>query len=121
MTRALTIARPRRQSALTRSRRAAHWALPRAAFVVESIAVAVGLFELVTFAMLQGNRLLAAHEWGAFLTQYATATAPARAPVDLTIAAILRGLTAFVAACRLPAARLAWRLASPAEARVHGR
>jgi hypothetical protein len=121
MTRALIIAPRRRQNGLARIRRGAHWALPRAAFVVESIAVAVGLFELVTFAMLQGNRLLAAHEWGAFLTHYAAVGAAARSPVDLAIAAILVGLTAFVAACRFPAARLAWRGVTPSEARVRGR
>jgi hypothetical protein len=121
MTRALMVSPRRREGALDRTRRAAHWALPRAAFLVESLAVAVGLFELVTFAMLQGNRLLAAHEWGLFLTHYAQAAAPTRAPVDLTLACMILALSAFVVACRFPAARLAWRVANPAEARPRGR
>ena len=111
----------RREGALHRARRAAHWALPRAAFLVESVAVATGLFELVTFAMLQGNRLLAAHEWGLFLTHYAAAPAAARTPVDLAIVGMILALSAFVSACRWPAARLAWRTAKPMEARIRGR
>ena len=121
MTRALVIVPPRPQGALGRARRAAHWLLPRAAFVVESIAVAVGLFELITFAAFQGSPLLAAHEWGLFLTHYAQAPAPARAPVDLVLAAMTLALCAFVAACRFPAARLAWRAAKPMETRRRGR
>lgn len=115
------IPRRGRDGALARARRAAHWVLPRAAFLVETVAVAAGLFELVVFAMLQGNRLLAAHEWGLFLTHYAEAPASARAPVDLVLAAMALSVTLFVAACRLPAARLAWRRATPAEARLRGR
>ena len=111
----------RKEGALSKTRRAAHWALPRAAFAVETVAVALGLFELITFAMLQGDRLVAAHEWGLFLTHYAQAPANARTPVDLAIAAVGLGLSIFVAACRLPAARLAWRRAATVEARVRGR
>jgi hypothetical protein len=120
MTRALMIVPRGRDSALNRTRRAAHWALPRAAFLVESVAVAVGLFELATFAMLQGDRLLAAREWGLFLTHYAQATASARAPVDLAAGGIVLGLSAFVAACRWPTARLTWAIASVRGAHVRG-
>jgi len=121
MTRALMVTPRRRDGALDRTRRAAHWALPRAAFLFEALAVAVGLFELVTFAMLQGNLLLAAHEWGLFLTHYAAAPAPARTPVDLAIVGMILALSAFVATCRWPAARLAWRVTSSAGARARGR
>ena len=111
----------RKDGPLGRARRAAHWALPRAAFVVETVAVAVCLFELITFAMFQGDRMLAAHEWGLFLTHYAQAPASARTPVDLAIASIVLSLSVFVAACRLPTARLVWRRVAPAEARIRGR
>ena len=121
MTRALVISPPRRETRLERWRRAAHWGFARSAFVVESVAVAIGFFELVTFALLQGDRLLAAHEWGLFLTHYAAAAAPARAPIDLGLFAIVLALSGIVAACRWPMARLAWRLAKSAEARVRGR
>jgi len=121
MRQALAVSRPRGVSRLARLRHGAHWAVARAAFVVESIAVALGFFELLTLALLQGDRLLAAHEWGLFLTHYAAAPAPARTPVDLAFLAIVLALSAFVAACRWPAARLAWRIAKPSEARIRGR
>jgi len=100
-----------RPSQLSRLRRLAHQALPRAAFVVESLAIAASLLELLVLALLQGDRLLAAHEWGLFLTHYAAAPGPARAPVDLVLIAVLTALWLFAGACRLPAARLIWRAA----------
>ena len=121
MNRTLKISHPRRETRLAGWRRGAHWAFARAAFVVESVAVAIGFFELVTLAMLQGDRLLAAHEWGLFLTHYATAAAPARTPIDLGALAIVLALSGIVAACRWPTARLAWRITKPAEARFRGR
>lgn len=121
MSRALAVSPPRGDTGLARLRRGAHWALARAAFVVESVAVAIGFFELLTLAMLQGDRLLAAHEWGLFLIHYTAAAAPARTPVDLAMLTIALVLSAFVAACRWPAARLTWRVARPVEARVRGR
>jgi Na+/alanine symporter len=121
MSRALAISRPRGDTRLARLRRGAHWAMARAAFAAETIAIALGFFELLTLAMLQGDRLLAAHEWGLFLTHYAAAAAPARTPVDLALLAIVLVLSAFVAVCRWPAARLAWRTAKPSGARIRGR
>jgi len=110
MTKAVTpLARPPR-TRLARLRGLARRALPRAAFVVESLAIAVALFQLLVFAVLQGDRLLAAHEWALFLTHYAAASAAARAPVDLALGAILAALWLFVCACRFPAARMIWRI-----------
>ena len=121
MSRALIVCRARREGALTRWRRGAHWALARAGFVVECVAVAIGFLELLTFAMLQGDRLLAAHEWGLFFSHYAAAAATTRAPVDLALVGIVLALSGFVAACRWPAARLSWRIAKPLEAGRRGR
>ena len=121
MSRAFVISRARREAALARWRRGAHWAFARAAFVVESIAVAVGFLELLTLALLQGDPLLAVHEWGLFLTHYAAAPSPARTPVDLALLGGVLTFSAFVAACRWPAARLAWGASKASEARVRGR
>jgi len=101
----------RRPSRLSRLRRLAHQALPRLAFVLETLAIAAGLLEFLVLALLQGDRLLAAHEWGLFLTHYAAAPGPARTPVDLMLVGALTSLWLFAGACRLPAARLIWRAA----------
>ena len=101
----------RRADCLAVVRRLAHRLLARAAFAVESLAIAVALFEVLVLAVLQGDPILAAHEWGLFLSHYAAASAPARAPVDLALAAVLAALWLFACACRLRSARLIWRIA----------
>lgn len=111
MRRALVPVPRRRPSRLAHLRRLAHQAAPRAAFAFENLAIAAGLLELLVLAVLQGDGLLAAHEWGLFLLHYAAASGSARAPVDGVLLATLTAFWLFAGACRLPAARLIWRVA----------
>jgi hypothetical protein len=109
MSRNLMIVTRHKPSRLAATRRLAHRLLARAAFVVETLAVTAFLFGLMTLALLRANRVLVAHEWGLFLTHYATASVAAREPVDRTVGAGLAALAVFVGLCRWPAARLVWR------------
>jgi hypothetical protein len=109
MTGALVVVRHQPVRRLDRIRGQAQWALARAAFAAETLAIAAGLLVLITFAILRFDPITASHEWGLFLTHYAAAAGPARAPVDRTLVVLMIALTGFVAACRWPATRSAWR------------
>jgi hypothetical protein len=89
--------------------RAFSWALAdRAAFIVESFAVAIALFWALTWAACSFDWQTSTHEWGSFWTHYAKASGSARAPVEHFVIIALLVLTAATAAVRYPKARLCW-------------
>lgn len=93
---------------LEQSRSLVHAGVDRLSFVLESAAVAVVLFWLLTWAACSFDWQTVTHEWGSFWTHYAKASPASRLPVERFIGASLAILTALTAAIRLPKARMSW-------------
>lgn len=85
------------------------WALAdRVSFVLESLAVAVFLFLVLTWSVFGFDWQTTTHEWGSFWSHYAKASADARRPVEtvlLVVLALLWGGACFI---RFRKARLSW-------------
>lgn len=91
---------------LDRTRRAAHAFADVLAFLLESACVGNGVFWFLTWGALSFDWRLTARAYAGFWTHYVAAGPSARHPVELTVLAILAGLTAGVAAVRAPRASL---------------
>ncbi|PIB95345.1 hypothetical protein [Caulobacter sp. X] len=85
------------------------WALAdRVSFVLESLAVAVFLFLLLTWSILGFDWQTTTHEWGSFWSHYAKASVEARRPVETVLLVALAVLWGGACLIRFRKARLAW-------------